>query len=231
MSISIKSITVAIDGTPSQNFEIELQGIQYHMDNFSLSEKLLQPSSLSFTMHRGPEEHLQEVQFQVCGDIIGKDITLSLETENIEQQSLGSGGEKTADIEFKGVIVSASGSRAGSEFNIAVEAYSHDALLDDNPTCKSFEMMTLADIVNDVLSDYSGEMQIVVDPRFTEVIPYCVQYNETNYQFLRRLAMRYGEWMYNDGRQLVFGNLVEQDHVTLNYPGQDIPNYYVDLKM
>ena len=201
------------------------------MDNFSLTEQLLRPSSLSFAMHRGPEEHMQEVQFQVCGDIIGKDITLRLETENIEQQSLGSGGDKTADIEFQGVIVSASGSRSGTEFNIVVEAQSHDALLGDNPTCKSFEQMTLSDIVNDVLSDYASEMQIVVDPRFTEVIPYCVQYNETNYQFLQRLAMRYGEWMYHDGRQLVFGNLVEQDHVTLTYPGQDIPSYHVDLQM
>ncbi len=231
MSISIKSIKVSIDGTQSHEFDIEIGGIPYHMESFSLTEQLLQPSALSMLLHRGPEEHMQEVQFDVCGQIIGKDITLSLETENIEQESLGSSGDKTAEVEFKGIILSATGSRSGTEFNISIQAHSHDALLNDNPTCKSFEMMTLKDIVDDVLSDYAGEMETTVNPHYTEVIPYCVQYNETNYQFLRRLAQRYGEWFYHDGRQLVFGNLVEQDQVMLTYPGQDIPSYHVELRM
>ena len=222
---------VAIDGTSSQGFDIELGGIFYHMEQFTLSEQLLRPSSLSLTLHRGPEEHLQDVQFQVCGDIIGKDITLRLDTENIEQESLGSGGVKTAVVSFSGVITSASGSRSGTEFRINVEARSHDALLDDNPTCKSFEQMTLDDIVGDVVNDYRGELTSCVASRFTEVIPYCVQYNETNYQFLQRLAQRYGEWLYHDGSQLVFGNMVERDQVTLAYPGQDISNYQVDLRI
>ena len=231
MSISIKNITVAIDGTPSQGFELELQGIPYHMNNFTLIENLMKPSALSFSMHRGPEEHIQDVQFQVCGEIIGKDITLTLETENIEQESLGSGGEKTADITFSGVITSASGSRSGSEFYINVEAHSHDVLLDDNLTCKSFEKMCLDDIIADVLNDYNGELTSNVVSRFTEEIPYCVQYNETNYQFLQRLAMRYGEWMYHDGTQFVFGNLVEREQVVLTYPGQDISNYQVNMRV
>lgn len=222
---------MSIDGTPSQNFEIILGGIPYHMADFTLVEQLMKPSSLSMSLHRGPEEHLQEVQFDVCGHLIGKDITLSLETENIEQQSLGSGGDKIAEVEFSGIITSAMGSRTGTEFRISVEACSHDALLGDNPTCKSYEKMTLADIVNDVIGDYASEMQTVIAPRFTEVIPYCVQYNETNYSFLQRLAKRYGEWFYHDGSQLVFGNLVPREQVMLTYPGQDIPDYRVELRM
>jgi uncharacterized protein involved in type VI secretion and phage assembly len=58
-----------------------------------------------------------------------------------------------------------------------------------------------------------------------------VQYNETNYQFLQRLARRYGEWLYNDGTNMVFGQLKEQDSVRLNYPSKDIPSYNMDLRM
>lgn len=232
MSISIKQISVSIGSNPPSNgFDISIQGIPYRMDSFTLTESLLSPSSLIVTLHRGPEEHIEEVQFQACSQMIGEDISLSLSTENIEEDSINGSGGKTADVMFKGVIVSASGSRMSSEFSISIEAQSHDALLNDNPTCKSFENMTLDEIVQDVISEYGGDLTSVVNSRFTEVIPYCVQYNETNYQFLRRLARRYGEWFYHDGTQLVFGNLVDQDQVTLKYPGQDIPSYNVNLRM
>lgn len=232
MSISIKQLTVTIDnGTPSQDFNIELNGLTYRMDDFLITERLLSPSTLSLRLHRGPDEHIEEVQFAVCGQIIGKDISLSLSTENIEEHSINGTSGKTDEVRFNGVIVSASGSRSDTEFSIYLEARSHDALLDDNATCKSFEQMTLDDIVRDVLSDYSSDIDSVVNSRFTDVIPYCVQYNETNYEFLVRLARRYGEWMYHDGSQLVFGNLQSGDQVSLNYPGQDIPSYNVNLRI
>lgn len=232
MSISIKNISIAIDGTASSQFDIVIGGIGYHMDNFSLFQSLLTYNSLSFSMHKKmPEENEQDVTFAVCGEIIGKEITISLETDNIENLSLKSENEKTAEIEFKGVIVAASGSRIGSEYDINVEARSWEALLEDNPNCKSFENQTLNDIVNDVVSDYCSSLDTEVDSRYTETIPYCVQYNETNFQFLQRLARRYGEWLYNDGTRMVFGNLKKKDSVRLSYPSQDIPSYNVNLKM
>ena len=225
MSISIKNISIAIDGTASSQFDIVIGGIGYHMDNFSLFQSLLTYNSLSFSMHKKmPEENEQDVTFAVCGEIIGKEITISLETDNIENLSLKSENEKTAEIEFKGVIVAASGSRIGSEYDINVEARSWEALLEDNPNCKSFENQTLNDIVNDVVSDYCSSLDTEVDSRYTETIPYCVQYNETNFQFLQRLARRYGEWLYNDGTRMVFGNLKKKDSVRLSYPSQDIPS-------
>ena len=105
-------------------------------------------------------------------------------------------------------------------------------MLDDNPNCKSFEELTLNDIINDVIGDYSQHLTSIVDARFTDIIAYCVQYNETNYQFLQRLAQRYGEWLYNDGKQLVFGNLKkDEDTVELKYPSNDVPSYGIDMRM
>ena len=231
MSISVKNISIAIGGTTSSGFDIDLDGAKYRLDNFTLYQSLLTHNSLSFSMHKGPDEEINEAMFSVCGQIIGKDITVTLQTDNIENVSLNTENDSIADIEFKGFIIAASGSRSGSEYNINVEARSWDALLEDNPSCKSFEEKMLNDIVNDVVDDYSSHLDTEVDSRFTDTIPYCVQYNETNYQFLQRLARRYGEWLYNDGTQLVFGNLKKQDSVRLSYPSKDIPSYNVDLKM
>jgi Rhs element Vgr protein len=231
MSISVKNIVVTIGGIASNGFDITIEGIKWRLDNFSLIQSLLSYNTLSFDMHKGPEEGLEETRHLLCSQLIGKEITLALNTENIENLSLNSSDEKTAEINFKGLIFSASGSRRETEYSVVIEARSWEALLNDNPNCKSFEEMTLNDIVSDVVDDYGQEINANVDARFTESIPYCVQYNETNYQFLQRLARRYGEWLYNDGEQMVFGNLVSQDSVSLNYPSKDIPSYHVDLQM
>lgn len=232
MSISVKNITIAIGGVQSDRFDIQVGSAMYHLDNFTLYQSLLAPNGLSFTMHKSrPVEDDKEITFEACGEIIGKDIDITLQTDNIENVSLHSEEGKTSDIEFHGIILSASGSRNGTEYSISVEAQSWEALLQDNPNCKSFENMTLNDIVNDVINDYNEHIRAEVDSRFIETIPYCVQYNETNYQFLQRLARRYGEWMYSDGTMLVFGNMKNADEVTLQYPSKDIPSYSVDLRM
>ena len=231
MSISVKKLQVTIGGATSTGFDIKLDGSLWRFDTFTLCQSLLTYNTLSFSLHKEPEETVNEAKFSVCGELIGKPITLTLETDNIENLSLNTSNDKTADVEFKGVIFCASGSRRDSEYTIDVEARSWEALLDDNPNCKSFEEKTLNDIIEDVTGDYSEHLDTGIDSRFTDPIAYCVQYNETNYQFIQRLARRYGEWLYNDGTQMVFGNLKKCDAVRLAYPGKDIPSYNVQLRM
>ena len=232
MSISIKNITVTIDDVKSSGFDIILDGEMWRLDDFTLHQSLLSYNTLCFNMHKGPKEDDKEARFTLCSQIIGKEITLSLDTDNIENLSLSTNNEKTAEISFRGIIMSASGSRIGSQYIINVEARSKEALLNNNPNCKSFEEKTLNDIVNDVIGgNDSNGIEATVDARFADSIAYCVQYNETDYQFLQRLARRYGEWLYNDGEQMVFGNMISQETVKLNYPSKDIPSYNVDLRM
>lgn len=232
MSTTISRFTLTIDSVRSENFLIEIEGELFKVDNFTLSQSLLQPNTLRFRMRKEPKEDGSEPQFKTCGSIIGKDVELSLETENFEKlSSLKSEGEKTQEIKFKGIITSISGSRSLSEYSIDVEAKSYDAMLIDNPSCKSFENKTLNEIVEDVVGDYSEYISAEIDSRFTDVLPYTVQYNETNYQFLLRLAQRFGEWIYNDGEHLIFGKLPQGESVMLGYPDKDIPSYNVDMKI
>lgn len=232
MSTTVSRLILTIDDAKSDNFLIEVGGELFKLDNFVLTQSLMQPNTLRFIMRKGPREDGSEPQFKTCGDIIGKDVTLILETSNLEElSSLKSEGEKTEDIRFKGIITSISGSRSMSEYSLDIEAKSYDDLLIDNPTCKSFENKSLNDIIEDVVYDYSDFIDAKIDARFTDVLPYTVQYNETNYQFLIRLAQRFGEWIYNDGEHLIFGNLPKGEPITLGYPDKDITAYNVDLKI
>lgn len=232
MSTIVSRFSLTIDNAKSEGFLIEIDGDLFQIDNFVLTQSLMQPNILHFRMWKGPKEDGSEPQFKTCGQIIGKDISLSLETENFEKLSfLKSEGMKTAEIKFKGLITSINSSRNQSEYSIDVEAKSYDALLIDNPTCKSFENKTLNEIVEDVVKEYDDLISSRIDSRFTEFLPYTVQYNENNYLFLVRLAQRFGEWLYNDGEHLIFGNLPEGEPVTLGYPDKDIPSYNVDMKI
>lgn len=225
MAISVKNITLSIDGNRSKGWNITIDREDYHLDNFSIRYGLLSPSVLSFTLTRDPEERANDPLINVSGIIVGKEIALSLQTMGLQTEA------ESGDIEFKGFITNASGSRSGTEYYVNVEAHSWDALLDDNPTCKSFENMTLAEIVADVVDDYTDKIMPIINPRFQEPIPYCVQYNENNYQFLQRLACRYGEWLYNNGCQMVFGQIEKRDAVTLGYPSKEVPSYSMDLRV
>lgn len=232
MSTTVSRFTLTLGESRSEGFLIDIDGDLFKADGFALTQQLLRPNTLRFRLRKGPRENGDEPQFKACGSLIGKDVTLCLETDNFESLSLRKcDGEKTGDINFRGIITSVSGSRSQSDYFINVEASSYDALLIDNPSCKSFERKTLNDIVADVADDYSDLLETEVDARFNAPLPYTVQYNEDNYHFLTRLAQRFGEWMYNDGTRLVFGQLPPGEPVTLGYPDKDIAAYNVDMNM
>ena len=86
MSISVKNITLSIDGTQSKKFKIELSGAQYNLNNFKLVQRLDEPNVLTFDLVKNPEEDISEPQFTVCADIIGKPVTLNLQTDSIETE-------------------------------------------------------------------------------------------------------------------------------------------------
>ena len=231
MSISVKNITLSIDGTQSNKFKIELSGAQYNLNNFKLVQRLDEPNVLTFDLVKDPLEDISEPQFTVCADIIGKAVTLNLQTDSIETEiAKWAQGAQVADLEFDGLITNASATRNSSQYVVHVEAKTWDALLQDHPNCKSYEKMTLTDIVQDVLGDVPNLGSMILT-RHTDEIEYTVQYNENNFDFLKRLARRYGEWFFNDGTILLFGQIGEPEPVVLSYPSKDVPEYSIKMKM
>ena len=227
MSISVKNITLSVNGTPSNKFKIELDGGKYRIDELRLTQKLLEPCKLKFKLRKDPEEDISEIQFTACGSMMGKSCTLSLQTDSVEQEISGfAAGSQNADVEFEGIIVSARARRCETEYAIIVEAETKDTALKDHPDCKIYNEDTLSNIVNEELNGVDAEVQ----PKMEDQIFYTTKYNETTYEFLQRLARRHGEWMFNTGKKLHFGKLTDQESISLAYPSQDLPEYSARLQ-
>jgi uncharacterized protein involved in type VI secretion and phage assembly len=79
--------------------------------------------------------------------------------------------------------------------------------------------MGMQEIVDVVTGPYKSRFAkgVTVHPRHTAVIPYTVQYRESNFNFLQRLASRYGDWFYYDGFELVFGKPSSDAAVELSF--------------
>jgi uncharacterized protein involved in type VI secretion and phage assembly len=61
-------------------------------------------------------------------------------------------------------------------------------------------------MIKDVVKGFPSELLTYkIAPSYPETIYYIVQYKETSWQFINRLANTYGEWLYYDGQQLVVG--------------------------
>ncbi|NCB08382.1 MAG: hypothetical protein EOM73_09485, partial [Bacteroidia bacterium] len=143
---------------------------------------------------------------------IGSTIVIEINTFS------SSGDQSESGLFFKGLITSVKvvKSDLSHEDQVVLMGYSPEFLLDDHLGCRSFENKTLADIVNKVLSECPRDvLKTRINPVYNEEIPYCVQYNETNLGFLRRIAARYGEWMFYNGKELVFAKPSENKEVLI----------------
>jgi Rhs element Vgr protein len=98
----------------------------------------------------------------------------------------------------------------GGYGSLYITGYAPSILLENGKDCQSFEDKTLGDIFEKVTEGYPQEAKIKVElPNTKYTLPYTVQYKESDYQFIRRLAIRYGEFFYYNGQNLIFGTAVQ----------------------
>lgn len=167
----------------------------YTVTDCSLTKELLKPNELAFTLRR---DQIKKTEFtrdySVVKELLGQDVHVQVVTQSPIDSTL----------EFSGVInqVSVKG------LNINCIAYSEDYKLQNTPRCRCFIGKTLFEIVDEVASDIDREItihELFKDYRF----PIIVQYNESDYDFLVRLAKRFGVFMYHDSEKLVFGSITD----------------------
>ena len=110
---------------------------------------------------------------------------------------------------YKGIISEIQATRdTDATEAIYITGYSPEIFLQGNPTRRSFENKTLKQVVEEVLLPYPQDILSLssdAQPRDSNVYPYIVQYDETNYDFLVRLGKTFSEWFFYEGRNLVFG--------------------------
>lgn len=215
---------------PSEkNSECKIDGVDYLISGYSLTQNMLSPVTLSFSMMKKTdvEETDKDVTYDVCRHLMGKAIELQVTTKTIAKDT------DASKFSFKGLITGISASRgAAGAPTINVTASTYEYLLDAAPNCRSFENKTLAEIVNKVVAPYK-QIEAHINPRYKEMIPYIVQYNQSDYDFLILLARRFGEWMYSTGTRFVFGEVVAPSEtvVKMRYPSGNVFGYGIDLQL
>lgn len=110
-------------------------------------------------------------------------------------------------MQFNGIIKAVELKKStinNTEEILIIKGYSKTILLDNGPDSNSFTKMTLSDIVNRIKSGYG--IDIAVKPFYNDILAYTVQYNESDFAFLNRLAMRHGQWLYDNGVKIIFGS-------------------------
>ena len=214
----------------TENIEIKIGGKKWNAYVFTdicLTQEIQKPMELRFKMQKDTLlENEKEISFSLSRDLLGQKVEFVLNTVRKDLRR-----NKNEDkLVFNGIIFDVDAVRRtmGTGSIIEVLAYSPDYLLCDSPHCFSYENNTLENIVKETINPY--ELELEMEPMMTESIPYVVQYNETNYQFISRLAQRFGEWLYYDGKKLVFGKIKKQDCIEL-HPDYDIANYRYKLDL
>jgi uncharacterized protein involved in type VI secretion and phage assembly len=119
----------------------------------------------------------------------------------------GAQADAGRSFEFKGIITNISIQTDADLVNYYhISGYSPTFLLEDGTQNRTFVKKTLQSIFQQVLGDYPGNpLQKQLKAQGNDVLPYVVQYNETNFNFLSRLAAQQGEWLYYDGTTLQLG--------------------------
>ncbi|WP_338815842.1 contractile injection system protein, VgrG/Pvc8 family (plasmid) [Bernardetia sp. Wsw4-3y2] len=118
----------------------------------------------------------------------------------------------------------------GGQGLFVITVYSPTLLMAHGKDSQSYEKKNLVDIIKEATQEYpSDSLKIVSKPVFKEAIPYTVQYKESDFDFMCRLAKRYGEWFYYDGEEVKFGG-----HDNTSQPlifGEDLSEFNFVMKV
>ncbi|STO09815.1 Uncharacterized protein conserved in bacteria [Flavobacterium hibernum] len=97
----------------------------------------------------------------------------------------------------------------GGAAGLHIAGISHTKVIDGISKSRTYLERGMDDIVLDLLGEGPTEFyqREAIRSTYMKEFNYMAQYNETNFNFLKRLATRYGQWFYFDGMRMQFGQL------------------------
>jgi type VI secretion system secreted protein VgrG len=204
--------------------EIELEGGNKlsHCMSLIINQKFGCPQSFEALIPFEVLEDSKETFFNKSYEtVIGKIITFSIKPVN---------SQETQNFDFKGIVTSIE-LKSNNTFNpyFSVVGTSTDGLLMDGKQRRTFVKQTVKQIYDKVLDNYPQNLlkrKVKIDANPT--LEYEVQYDETNFDFLKRIAREHGHWFYYNGMELVIGSN-EEDSADFQIDG--IQNYNMSISI
>lgn len=132
--------------------------------------------------------------------LLGKKISLSYWQYGSENQV------------FSGIVTGLKNRKESGYGKLVITGHSPSILLENGRADRSFEQLSLSQIVKEIGVNYPQEGKIHAEEQklnVRRVLSYTVQSQESDFGFIQRLAMRYGEYFYYNGKELIFGNKAE----------------------
>lgn len=156
-------------------------------------------------------------------DFFGKMIKVGYASGNSDQP---------AQYFFKGIITQLSVDKfQGIGGDLVFKGYSPTILLEEGRRYATFDGKTLSDNMRQVMQDVpSNLLDSKCDPDQDSNTGYRVQYKESSFQYLKRLAKAYNQWLYFDGSKLYFGKKKDDESFDLTF-GSDVTNMKLDYML
>ena len=132
--------------------------------------------------------------------LLGKKISLSYWQYGSENQV------------FSGIVTGLKNRKESGYGKLVITGHSPSILLENGRADRSFEQLSLSQIVKEIGVNYPQEGKIHAEEQelnMRRALPYTVQSQESDFGFIQRLATRYGEYFYYNGKELIFGNKAE----------------------
>jgi len=195
--------------------------------HFQLHQNTYNFSSFEILVDIATLESPSSLLVEKSRDFLGKACTIVFEYNEIGSSDIKKG------TSFKGLVTGIRSSMSGlsSGDTITIHGLSPDIILKGKPTCRTFIEQNLEEIVSEVLKPYDRRiLRTNISPTNGTKLLNVVQYMESDYDFLKRLAARYGQWFFYSGQELVFGELPFNDEVDLNL-GATMDNFNFDLSI
>ena len=115
---------------------------------------------------------------------------------------------------YKGVITKIENYKeeGGGYGELRISGKSPTILLENGKDCQTYIEKDLTEIIKNATEEYPNFAKVHIEGGLNNSsrIPYYVQYNESDFSFISRLAKRYGEFFYYNGLQLIFGNKAQE---------------------
>ena len=113
---------------------------------------------------------------------------------------------------FSGIVTGLKNRKESGYGKLVITGHSPSILLENGRADRSFEQLSLSQIVKEIGVNYPQEGKIHAEEQelnVRRVLSYTVQSQESDFGFIQRLATRYGEYFYYNGEELIFGNKAE----------------------
>ena len=186
--------------------KVDINGQPLHsVRSLSISQGIFEHHSFEVVIPGStvePDPTKPEQIFKKVADWIGKPIVIDWECSTFKKTSDGSDHGV-----FHGIVMNVAVSGHRKDFmTVSITGKSPTILLDGVPNSETYAKVNLMDMYQKtIVSAPVPELKAEDKLAFKDKLPFNVQYNETDWNFMSRMMHENGEWLYYDGQKINLG--------------------------